>query len=105
MKTIMFLLTLFACSAQPLCAATDDNLELKSPDGTVAVNVSLSNGIVYDVTVDGTTVLDDCRLGMKIGKYNLGTNPKLKKVAVPSMSVYVAKCRQRMQLWIIVATR
>lgn len=80
MKTIMFLLTLFACSAQPLCAATDDNLELKSPDGTVAVNVSLSNGIVYDVTVDGTTVLDDCRLGMKIGKYNLGTNPKLKKV-------------------------
>lgn len=75
-KTILLLAA--AVLATGMKAA--DDLTLKSPDGTVGVNVSLGDKVTYTVSVDGNEVLTGCELAMTIGNKQLGVKPKLKNV-------------------------
>lgn len=75
-KTILMLAA--ALLATGLRAA--DDLTLKSPDGTVGVNVSLGDKVTYSVSVDGNEVLTGCELAMTVGNKQLGVKPKLKNV-------------------------
>lgn len=75
-KTILLLAA--AVFATGMKAAND--LTLKSPDGTVGVNVSLGDKVTYTVSVDGNEVLTGCELAMTIGNKQLGVKPKLKNV-------------------------
>lgn len=75
-KTILMLAA--ALLATGLRAA--DDLKLKSPDGTIGVNVSLGDKVTYSVSVDGNEVLTGCELAMTVGNKQLGVKPKLKNV-------------------------
>ena len=75
-KTILMLAA--ALLATGLRAA--DDLTLKSPDGTIGVNVSLGDKVTYSVSVDGNEVLTGCELAMTVGNKQLGVKPKLKNV-------------------------
>jgi alpha-glucosidase len=52
----------WAAGASPSSAL----LELRSPDGRIAVEVNPSGSLTYRVSVDGTPVLNDSRLGLRL---------------------------------------
>ena len=63
-----------AC-ASTLFGATET---VTSPDGTVAVSVSDTNGLRYQVTFDGKPVIVDSRLGLDFsGGISMGRNPRI----------------------------
>jgi hypothetical protein len=43
-------------------------LELRSPDGRIVVTVNPTGALSYRLTVDGTPVLNDSRLGLRLRK-------------------------------------
>src|ERR1019366_5970157 len=50
-------------------------LELKSPDGRIAVAVNAAGTLSYRLAVDGTQVLNDSRLGLRLRDFGvLGGN-------------------------------
>ena len=51
-------------AAEP--ASAHANLELRSPDGRIAITVNASGALSYRVSVDGTPILDDSRLGLRL---------------------------------------
>lgn len=53
------------------------DIEIKSPDGKMKVNINLNGQIVYNVSYDDETLLKDCRVGMTLRDQALGENPKL----------------------------
>ena len=47
-------------------AGTFAHMELRSPDGRIAVTVNTLGSLSYSVTVDGTPVLNESRLGLRL---------------------------------------
>lgn len=62
--------------AAPLAGATlpetppakVEPLNVKSPDGTIEATINVDGPLSYSVTVDGRTVIDNARLGLKLRK-------------------------------------
>ena len=47
-------------------ASSPSGLELRSPDGRIAVTVNPAGALSYSVVVDGTRILNDSRLGLRL---------------------------------------
>src|SRR5208283_2921273 len=62
-------------AAEPLSAP----LELQSPDGRIVVTVNPTGAMTYRVAVDGTPVLNDSRLGLRLRDGELGREVTLVK--------------------------
>lgn len=77
MKKLNFSICLLLCSIITLAAKP---MMLKSPDGNIAINISLKDKINYSVSYGKDTLLDKCFLSMELENEMLGINPKLKKV-------------------------
>lgn len=76
MKRTLFLLALVlaVCSL----TAAPKTLNLKSPDGTVSVDVTVGNGVTYNVSIDGNVLLTNCALGMTTSNGTLGSGTTLR---------------------------
>jgi alpha-glucosidase len=59
---------LIAVSGPPLHAAASSpaGLELLSPDGRISVTINPTGALTYRVSVDGTAILNDSRLGLRL---------------------------------------
>ena len=66
-----------ARAAEPALASTP--LELLSPDGHIVVTVNPSGAITYRVAIDGTPVLNESRLGLRLRDGELGRDVTLVK--------------------------
>lgn len=75
-RTLSFLLFV----AIALNASADKKLSLKSPDGTIGVDVTVGKNISYEVSADGNVLLNNCVIALQTSKSTLGENPKLKSV-------------------------
>lgn len=51
-------------AAEP--ASRNATLELRSPDGRIAIAVNASGALSYRISVDGTPILDNSRLGLRL---------------------------------------
>ena len=65
-------------AAGALFGATDSALEIASPDGRITVDLSVRGRLTYRVSVDGTPVLNESRLGLSLrGLGTLGSDVSL----------------------------
>ena len=67
-STLLALLVAAACGGASAAgpAPASAPLELKSPDGRIVVTVNPTGAITYRVAVDGTPVLNESRLGLRL---------------------------------------
>jgi alpha-glucosidase len=64
---VSVLLAAAACGARAADTAPSPTaLELKSPDGSIAVTVNATGTLSYRLTIDGRRVLNDSRLGLRL---------------------------------------
>lgn len=61
------------------------NVTAQSPDGQTSVSVTLSDGIYYDVTSHGETLLKQSVIGMHLSDRTLGEKPVLKRKSVKNV--------------------
>jgi len=66
-----------ARATEPVPASTP--LELQSPDGRIVVTVNPTGAITYRVAVDGTPILNESRLGLRLRDGELGREVTLVK--------------------------
>jgi len=64
-------------SVSSFLAHANQKLELKSPDGKIAVSLDLSDKIYYSIASDNEPLLENCYLQMTVNNQILGQNPKL----------------------------
>lgn len=83
MKKIVFSLFVFGCS---LLTYAQKAHKLTSPDGKLAVSVTVSDKIYYDISASGETLLENGVLQMTTSRGVLGANPKLKNVSTRLVS-------------------
>ncbi len=89
------------CVALVLCsvvAAAEKTVSVKSPDGQVKVNVTLSDRIYYDVESHGEMLLQKSTLGLELGNAFLGQKPALRSTKAESVNetvtpVFPLKCK------------
>jgi alpha-glucosidase len=60
-------------------ASTNATLELRSPDGRIAVTVNATGALAYRVAVDGVPMLNESRLGLRLRDGELGRDVALVK--------------------------
>ena len=56
------------------------NIDIKSPNGSLKVNIELKDKIYYSVYAGDDLLLKDCSLSMDLGKEVLGQSPKLRNM-------------------------
>ncbi|MEY8685053.1 glycoside hydrolase family 97 protein [Bacteroides sp. AN502(2024)] len=54
------------------------NIRVSSPDGTLKVNIELTDHIAYSVSADEQVLLERCSLSLSLGNEVLGVNPRLR---------------------------
>lgn len=72
MKKILFLL--FASFSSIIAA---QNIELKSPDNTISLQIKIGEKIAYDLRYNDELLFENCSLQMMLRNETLGTKPKL----------------------------
>lgn len=77
MKKLNFSICLLLCSIITMAAKP---MMLKSPDGNIAINISLKDKINYSVAYGKDTLLDKCFFSMELENEMPGINPKLKRI-------------------------
>jgi alpha-glucosidase len=76
-------LVVLTLSAFAHLTAAGTDLHVTSPNGAVVVDIRVGDGIRYDLAVDGTPVLRDSTLALRIDGAVLGRAPRL-KAATPA---------------------
>ncbi len=65
------------CLTMTILTYAQKNYTLSSPDGTITVNVKVSDKISYDIACDGDVILQNGLLQMQVGDQVLGARPKV----------------------------
>ena len=89
MKIVKTLFGVVALLASFVGNAAENVITAQSPDGKVAVKVTLSDRIYYDVVSHGEVLLTKSAIGMQLRDKALGVNPALKKKSMRNVSEVV----------------
>lgn len=65
------------CLTMTILTYAQKTYTLSSPDGTITVNVKVSDKISYDIACDGDVILQNGVLQMQVGDQVLGARPKV----------------------------
>ncbi len=83
---LVSILFIFIYFGNTMNAQKKKSYELRSPDNTINMVISVDGSIQYTVLVDGETIIKPSQISMKLSNQILGLNPKVKHISTKSIN-------------------